>query len=54
MLTLKKNLNERFVKSSIGTDPMKFFCQISYRILMMPSSSSMPNISEEPDNTSML
>jgi len=53
MLTLKENLNERFVKSSIGTDPTKFFCQISYMILMM-SSSSMPNISEDPDNTSML
>ena len=52
MLTLKENLNEGIVKSSIGTDPMKVFYQISYMILIL-SSSSMPNISEDPDNTSI-
>ena len=53
MLTLKENRNEGIVKSSIGTDPMKVFYQISSSIISMMSSSSMPNISEDPDNTSM-
>ena len=52
MLALKENLNEGIVKSSISTDPMKVFYQISYMILTL-SSSSMPNISEDSDNTSI-
>jgi hypothetical protein len=50
MLTLKENRNEGIVKSSIGTDPMKVFYQISPMILIM-SSSSIPNISEDRDST---
>ena len=50
MLTLKENCNEGIVKSSVDTDLMKVFYQISSMILIM-SSSSMPNISEDRDNT---
>ncbi len=50
MLTLKENRNEGIVKSSVVTDPMKVFYQISSIVLIM-SSSLMPNISEDRDNT---
>ena len=50
MLTLNENRNEEIVKSSVVTDPMKVFYQISSIVLIM-SSSSMPNIPEDRDNT---
>jgi hypothetical protein len=50
LLTLKENLNEGIVKSSIGMDLMIVFYHISSMILIM-SSSTMPNISEDRDNT---
>jgi hypothetical protein len=50
VLTLKENRNEGIVKSSVVTDPMKVFYQISSIVLIM-SSSLMPNISEDRDNT---
>jgi hypothetical protein len=51
MLTLKDNRNGGIVKSSsVGMASMNVFYQISSMILIM-SSSLMPNISEDRDNT---
>jgi hypothetical protein len=49
VLALKENRKEEIVKRC-WYDPMKVFYQISSMILIM-SSSSMPNISEDRDNT---